>query len=150
MGVLDTMTAVVYKVMIPFFSSADSRSIGGSETCLSRMRTLTLTPVSVTSFEGIGLVFERARRVSITFGILSPAERSALRTRTRPPCFIEGFARHDSVSMSKRKAMDPTRALNAFEDAKVGLLFRQVVYKPHDQLRRTNRSAGAYELKEGQ
>jgi hypothetical protein len=44
--------------------------------------------------------------------------------------------------------MDPTRIRKELDIAKSGLCFMQVVYKPQDQLSRTKRLEGAYELHE--
>lgn len=82
-------------------------------------------------------------------GILGGDERKARRTRTKLPFFKEGFAMVDSLTRSKRKAIDPTKARKALEDGKSGLCFVQVVYNPQDQLSKTKRLDGAYELTSG-
>ena len=127
--------------------SAGSLATGSSGTCFKRISTLTLTPMRSTNFRGVWLDFDSARRVEITFGTLLPADRKARRTRTRPPCFMDGFATVDSVNISSKNAMDPTRTRKELDAAKSGLCFMQVVYSPQDQLSRTKRLEGAYELR---
>ena len=70
-------------------------------------------------------------------------DRSARRVRTRAPFFNVGFAFVDSAIMSKRVAIDPTSTFHGSDNVNCALCFRQTVYKPHDQLSKTNRSEGA-------
>ena len=70
-------------------------------------------------------------------------DRRARRVRTRAPFFNADFAFADSVTMSKRVAIDPISTFHEFDKVNCALCFKQTVYKPHDQLSKTNRSEGA-------
>ena len=70
-------------------------------------------------------------------------DRSARRVRTRAPFFNAGFAFVDSVTMSRRVAIDTTSAFHESDNVNRVLCLRQTVYKPQDQLSKTNRSEGA-------
>jgi len=73
-------------------------------------------------------------------------DRIARRIRRRPPCFKEGFALDDERSISSSIAIESTSACQEPDRTKLGLSLTQVVYNPHDQLKRTKISDGAYEL----
>jgi len=73
-------------------------------------------------------------------------ERKARLTRTMAPRFRDDFALTEPFNMSKSVASIPTSVCQDWVAEKSGLVFRQMLYIPHDQLRRTNRSEGAYEL----
>lgn len=70
-------------------------------------------------------------------------DRSARRVRTRAPFFNAGFAFVDSAIMSRRVPIDPTSTFHESDSVNCALCFKQTVYKPQDQLSKTNRSEGA-------
>lgn len=73
-------------------------------------------------------------------------DRKARLVRTRLPLLSVSFDLDDSSTISNKRANEPTSALNAGLVGKFSFRLTQTVYIPQAQLRRTNKSAGAYEL----
>jgi hypothetical protein len=144
---------------------SDRRASGATSTCFKRNKTSTATPSNGKNKSGVELDFDRARSVVIKVESLSPAwnrsskckmitklthtERKARLTRTIAPCFNDGLALTEPFIMSNSVASVPTSTRQGCVAGKSGLALRQMEYNPQDQLRRTNRSDGAYELDKG-
>jgi hypothetical protein len=77
-------------------------------------------------------------------------ERKARLIRTSAPCFNDGFALIEPSNISNSVASIPTSTRQIWVEGNSGLILRHMVYTPHDQLRRTNRSDGANELDKGE
>lgn len=95
---------------------------------------------------GVWLDLLCASKVEMRMGNLSPVVRKDRRARTRAPVLREGFAGSEAWSMSRRRAIEPTRTRQECVSVNVGLVWRVTVYRPHVQLKSTNRLDGAMEL----
>ncbi len=146
------------------FGSDSSRSFGGSVTVFSLTNTSIANPTNGIARSGVAFASGRLKAVrssklirlfALRVGMIlrtnaqdqciPRTERSALRKRVTVPCLRECLATSESLSISNKVAMTDTSTGHDF-DATNSSRLAQIVYMPHDQLKRTKRSDGANEL----
>jgi hypothetical protein len=131
------------------WSSFDRRSSGLVGTCFCLTRTATATPTSVKNRIGFweAFAFTSASNVDITTGIVEPdcvhvkfsmnetkarvlTDRNARLARTTAPFLSVSFDLDDSSTISSKRAIEPTSALNARLVGKFSFCLTQIVYIP--------------------